>query len=539
MLAGERRAVDGAGDALHDACIGDERDGRSQHRARLCESGATRPCAARRDRCGDGAARAARLRPAGLPARRGRTRRPATPRRRSGAIAEERRAAARLRRRISPTRRGRTRRPAAAPALLDAIAEEAGAARTLRVPARALRRRGRTRRLADAPALLDAIAEEAARRGRSSRAGLANTAWACATAGHARRRCWTRSPRKRRDAGCATQTAGSPTRRGRTRRLATPRRRCSTRSPRKRRGAGSATSRRRGSPARRGRTRRPATPRRRCSTRSPRRRSASSATSRRRGSPTAWAYATAGHAAPALLDAIAEAAAQELRDFAPQNLANGVGVRDGWPPRRRCWTRSPRRRRSGCATEPQNLANMAWAYATAGHAAPALLDAIAEAAATRAARVHAAGPLNTAWAYATAGHAAPALLDAIAEKRRGAGCGVLAAGLANTAWAYATAGHAAPALLDVAEEAARRELREFSPQASPTQRGRTRRPAAAPALLDAIAERRRGAGCARHAAGLATRRGPSPPPTAPRRRSLAATPLGSAARRSAGSGSRN
>jgi len=38
--------------------------------------------------------------------------------------------------------------------------------------------------------------------------------------------------------------------------------------------------------------------------------------------PLAWAFATAGHAAPALLDAIATTAAPRLREFNPQDLAN-------------------------------------------------------------------------------------------------------------------------------------------------------------------------------------------------------------------------
>ena len=94
---------------------------------------------------------------------------------------------------------------------------------------------------------------------------------------------------------------------------------------------------------------------------------------------TAWAFATAGHHAPALLDAITAAAAPRLRDF-----------------------------------NSQGLANMAWAFAKAGHHAPALLDAIATAAAPRLREFNPQNLANMAWAFATAGHHAPALLDAIA-----------------------------------------------------------------------------------------------------------------------------
>eukprot|EP00962_Isochrysis_galbana_P001836 scaffold473_cov104-Isochrysis_galbana.AAC.8 len=66
--------------------------------------------------------------------------------------------------------------------------------------------------------------------------------------------------------------------------------------------------------------------------------------------------------------------------------------------------------------DPQGLANTAWAFATAGHATPALLDAIAAEAAPRVGEFTEQGLGNTAWAFATAGHAAPALLDAIAAE---------------------------------------------------------------------------------------------------------------------------
>ena len=91
---------------------------------------------------------------------------------------------------------------------------------------------------------------------------------------------------------------------------------------------------------------------------------------------TAWAFATAGHAAPALLDAIAAAAVPRLRDFTPQNLAIS-----------------------------------AWAFATASHAASALLDAIAVAAAPRLRAFNSQGLAITAWAFAAADHLTPALFD--------------------------------------------------------------------------------------------------------------------------------
>jgi hypothetical protein len=116
---------------------------------------------------------------------------------------------------------------------------------------------------------------------------------------------------------------------------------------------------------------------------------------------------------PALLDAIAEEVAQRgLRDF-----------------------------------KPRNLANTAWAYATAGHAAPTVFDAIAREAVNRLHEFTPQNLSNTAWAYATAGHAAPALLDAIAEEAAQRGLrDFKPQDLASTAWAFAVADHPAPAL---------------------------------------------------------------------------------------------
>ena len=88
------------------------------------------------------------------------------------------------------------------------------------------------------------------------------------------------------------------------------------------------------------------------------------------------------------------------------------------------------------------------ASATAGHAAPALLDAIATEAVRRALRdFNPQNLANTVWAFATAGHAAPALFDAIAtEVVRGSLHDFTPQNLANTAWAFAVADRPAPAL---------------------------------------------------------------------------------------------
>jgi hypothetical protein len=113
---------------------------------------------------------------------------------------------------------------------------------------------------------------------------------------------------------------------------------------------------------------------------------------------------------------------------------------------------------------PQGLSNTAWAYATAQHAAPALLDAIAAEAARQVRDFKPQELTNTAWAYAKAQHAAPALLDAIAAESRRQVRNFKPQNLANAAWSYATLQHGAPALFDaIAAEAAQR-WRDFAPQ---------------------------------------------------------------------------
>jgi len=119
---------------------------------------------------------------------------------------------------------------------------------------------------------------------------------------------------------------------------------------------------------------------------------------------TVWAFATAGHAAPLLFNAMAAESAQRVRDFTPQNLAN-----------------------------------TAWAFATAGHAAPALFDALTVEAAWRMRDFNPQELANTAWAFATAGHAAPALFDAMAAEAARRVRRFNSQDMANTAWAFAAA----------------------------------------------------------------------------------------------------
>ena len=66
----------------------------------------------------------------------------------------------------------------------------------------------------------------------------------------------------------------------------------------------------------------------------------------------------------------------------------------------------------------QNLANTAWAHATAGRAEPTLLDAIAAEATRRVREFKPQELANTAWAHAASGNAASAIFDAIAAEAK-------------------------------------------------------------------------------------------------------------------------
>ena len=138
---------------------------------------------------------------------------------------------------------------------------------------------------------------------------------------------------------------------------------------------------------------------------------------------------------------------------------------------------------------PQELANTAWAFATAGHAAPSLFDAIGRESAGRVCEFKSQELSNTAWAFATAGHAAPALFDAIGEEAAGRVCELVPQALANTAWAFAKAGHAAPALFNAIGREAAGRVRELNPQnLANTAWAFATAGRATHALMDAVAE---------------------------------------------------
>jgi len=61
--------------------------------------------------------------------------------------------------------------------------------------------------------------------------------------------------------------------------------------------------------------------------------------------------------------------------------------------------------------KPQNLANTAWAFATAGHSSPRLFEAVAAAAVPRLGGFKPQELANTAWAFAVADIPAASLFD--------------------------------------------------------------------------------------------------------------------------------
>jgi len=196
-----------------------------------------------------------------------------------------------------------------------------------------------------------------------------------------------------------------------------------------------------------------------------------------------------GTAWGSLWEDLAELALASRREFKPQHLANTAWAFATAGHAAPALFDAIGREAAGRVRElnPQNLANTAWAFATAGHAAPALFDAIGKEAAGRVREPTPQGLANTAWEFATAGHAAPALFDAIGKESAGRVRELNQQDLANTAWAFATAGHTAPALFDAIGREAAGRVHELNPQdLSNTAWAFATAGQAAPALFDAI-----------------------------------------------------
>ena len=110
---------------------------------------------------------------------------------------------------------------------------------------------------------------------------------------------------------------------------------------------------------------------------------------------------------------------------------------------------------------PQELANTAWAFATAGVPAPELFDEIAAESKPRLSEFNPQELTSTAWAFATAGVPAPELFDEIATASKPRLKKFNPQDLANTAWAFAVTNKASSALLGEIADCASRCIDDF------------------------------------------------------------------------------
>ena len=112
----------------------------------------------------------------------------------------------------------------------------------------------------------------------------------------------------------------------------------------------------------------------------------------------------------------------------------------------------------------QDLANTAWAFATARQRRAPLFAALARAGDWRLGDSSAQGLANTAWAFATAGQRDALLFAVLARTAERCLGGFSAQELANTAWAFATASQRDAPLFVALARAAERRLADLSAQ---------------------------------------------------------------------------
>jgi hypothetical protein len=172
-----------------------------------------------------------------------------------------------------------------------------------------------------------------------------------------------------------------------------------------------------------------------------------------------WAFAKVGHASPKLFSAVAAETSQRGNEFGPQELATVAwacaSARHASPELFRAIAAEAERRAD--AFSPQAISNTVWAFARVGQSSPAMFDALGARAAAQSGAFSPQSLVNTAWAFATAGHRDPELFDVIATVSQPQLGRFKQQELSNLAWAYARAVHPAPALFDaLAAEAASR-----------------------------------------------------------------------------------
>jgi hypothetical protein len=190
----------------------------------------------------------------------------------------------------------------------------------------------------------------------------------------------------------------------------------------------------------------------------------------------AWAFMRAPARAEETIEALARQAEWRAHQFSPSELCRvvyacakaGTAASPLFAAAAAELARSDGAALGQCGA--QDLANLAWAYATAGVPAPALFDAIVSrvaCAATLLSTFTEQGLSNLAWAFARQQPAAPctrALLGALAGEAEARVQTFTPQGLATLCWAYTTAGVAAPALLQAVGGRALLEIEHFRPQ---------------------------------------------------------------------------
>lgn len=143
-----------------------------------------------------------------------------------------------------------------------------------------------------------------------------------------------------------------------------------------------------------------------------------------------------------LMTALARSIQQHLRDCNPQELANLA-----WAFAKASHAdadlfallaRAAEKSLSGF--NPQELTNTAWAFATAGHLDTELFSALARVVARCLHDFNTQGLANTAWAFAKVGHFDALLFGRIASRAQQRLCDFNSQDIVNTAWAFAKAG---------------------------------------------------------------------------------------------------
>ena len=114
--------------------------------------------------------------------------------------------------------------------------------------------------------------------------------------------------------------------------------------------------------------------------------------------------------------------------------------------------------------KPQQLANIAWAFATLGYENKALFESLGAEAVRKIRDFNPQDIANTAWAFATLGYENKALFESLGVEAVRKIRDFNPQNIANTAWAFATLGYENKALFESLGAEAVRKIRDFKPQ---------------------------------------------------------------------------